>query len=352
MVGSAEQAGGDSRPGDLAIWGYAFGYFACYAPYTALTKAMSKGKLGDAAEGAPSGLEILPITVLASVVGMMLFITAMGWWRYAPRVRLLGLNVPRPGRTTFVSGLCTAGIIATTTLSYTFSGVSIVFVMLLMRGGMLVLAPIVDSIAGRRVRWFSWVALGLTLGALVVAFAEGAGWVLTTTCAIDIGLYLLCYFVRLNYMSRLAKSSDPKANIRYFVEEQIVASPALLIALGIAALIGEGQILGELRAGFTTFWERSVVWHGFLIGLFSQGTGVFGGLILLDRRENSYCVPVNRASSILAGIVATYALMVTCDLRGPSRYELVGAGLIVVAILFLTIAPMREARQRRLRSAG
>jgi hypothetical protein len=197
------------------------------------------------------------------------------------------------------------------------------------------------------VRWFSWVALWLTLGALIVAFAQGAGWALTLACGIDIGLYLAFYFVRLNFMSRLAKSPEVGANIRYFVEEQLVASPALLFALGIGALIGEGAVCSDLRAGFTTFWDRSIWWHSLLIGLFSQGTGIFGGLILLDRRDNSYCVPVNRASSILAGVVATYALMVAFDMRPPSGYELIGATMIIVAILFLTIAPMREARLRR-----
>jgi len=45
--------------------------------------------------------------------------------------------------------VCTAGIIGTTTLAYTFEGVSIVFVMLLMRGGVLLIiaAILVLSIA-------------------------------------------------------------------------------------------------------------------------------------------------------------------------------------------------------------
>ena len=40
-----------------------------------------------------------------------------------------------------------------------------------MRGGMLVLAPIVDAISRRKVKWFSWVALALSLGALLAAAA-------------------------------------------------------------------------------------------------------------------------------------------------------------------------------------
>ena len=49
--------------------------------------------------------------------------------------------------------------------------------MLLMRGGLLVMAPLVDALSGRRVRWFSWVAFLLSLGALFVAFGKDLRWV-------------------------------------------------------------------------------------------------------------------------------------------------------------------------------
>lgn len=40
------------------------------------------------------------------------------------------------------------------------------------------------------------------------------------------------------------------------------------------------------------------------IGVLSQGTGVFGALVLVDGRESAFCAPVNRASSVLAGLVS------------------------------------------------
>ena len=43
-------------------------------------------------------------------------------------------------------------------------------------------------------------------------------------CALDVGIYVLCYFVRLQLMSRRAKSTEPGANVRYFVEEQMAAA--------------------------------------------------------------------------------------------------------------------------------
>ena len=51
-----------------------------------------------------------------------------------------------------ISGVATAVIIGTTTLNYTFVGISILFALLLMRGGVLILAPIVDTLLGRQVR--------------------------------------------------------------------------------------------------------------------------------------------------------------------------------------------------------
>ena len=96
---------------DLAIWGYAFGYFACYAPYSALTKALSQGRL-PGLSGGISGFALLPVTALASLVAMMVFLSAMGWWKFAGRREVLGLRVPFPGRWTFLSGLCSAAIIS------------------------------------------------------------------------------------------------------------------------------------------------------------------------------------------------------------------------------------------------
>ena len=331
------------RLGDYSIWLFAFGYFASYVPYSALTKGVSSGQIGG--EPVP-GVEMLPLSGLASLGGMFVFITAMRWWKYATPLWVGPLRLVRPTRYTLLSGVCTAGVIATTTLAYTFEGVSIVFMMLLMRGGVLILAPLVDSMSGRKVRWFSIVGLVLSINALLVSFLEQkqGGYGLTLVALADIALYLGAYFIRLKYMSKLAKSDDADQRTRYFVEEQMVATPVLIGFLGVCALIGQGEFMLALRDGFTSFYDRPIVFETILIGVFSQGTGIFGGLVLLDKRENTYSVPVNRCSSILAGVVASYAIMLWMGGGGPSTHELMGAFLIVQAILFLTIPLMLAKR--------
>ena len=331
---------------ELSIWFFAFGYFATYAPYSALDKALAEGLMTGTKIHIP-GFELLPATVMATLAGMLAFLGFTGWWRFSEKQTIFGLGIHVPNRWTFLSGLCTATIIMTTTLAYTFQGVSIVFMMLLMRGGVLVIAPMVDALSGRKVRWFSWTALALALSALLVAFSERMSFQLTLLAGLDVGAYLLGYFVRLRFMSHLAKSDSPDATKRYFAEEQMVATPALMLFLALLALWGGSPEAMQVRAGFTSFFDRGVTLAAFAVGLLSLGTGIFGGLILLDRRENTFCVPVNRASSVLAGVVATLALHFAFGSRMPSIFEWTGASLIVGAILVLSLPGVLSVSARR-----
>ena len=317
-----------------------------------MTKAVSSGKLGDTPV---PGVVLLPVSALASLAGMFVFLTAMRWWKYATRWQLGSISLPRPTRWTLLSGICTAGVIATTTLAYTFAGISIVFMMLLMRGGVLILAPIVDRLTGRSVRWYSTVGLVLSINALLVAFLEdkGAGFALTFIALADVVIYLGCYFVRLRFMSRLAKTDDFALRTRFFVEEQMVATPVLVLFLGTLALIDQGTFMHQLRIGFTDFLSSPLVIYGILIGVCSQGTGVFGGLVLLDKRENTFAVPVNRCASVIAGVTATYVGMWFLDGGAPSTHELMGVFLIIQAMIFLAVPEVMAARARaRARSAA
>jgi drug/metabolite transporter (DMT)-like permease len=217
--------------------------------------------------------------------------------------------------------------------------------MLLMRGGVLVIAPIVDALSRRRVQWPSWVALGLSLGAVAVATGPGVDVRVTLAALLDLAVYLMAYFIRLRAMSRLAKSDDASVSIRYFVEEQLVATPSIVLTLVVLALVGEGQVMMDIRQGFTQVFERGRVLEEVGIGLLSQGTGIFGALILLDRRENAFTVPVNRASSILAGVLATAALSVWLGQRPVDPRELLGAGLVMVAMIVLSAPTLWKARK-------
>ncbi len=319
----------------LGIWGLALGYFSFYIPYSAFTKTLSEGVwLGM--DGSVSGFELLPATAIATGITMPLITTMLGWWKYAGRRDILGLSIPCPSFWTFISGISFAVIIATTTLAYTFNGISIVFALLLMRGGVLILAPLLDVTLNRKVRWFSWAALLLSLTALGIALGEVGGYTLSLAAVLNLAAYLGGYMVRLQSMTRFAKSEHQNANKRYFVEEQMVAMIALVSIPLIFAVVGIGDIMMDLRRGFTTFLASNLVGPALLIGFFYACLGIFGTLIYLDRRENTFCIPLNRCSSLLSGIAASFALTFVLGHRPPSSIELIATGLILISILVLS----------------
>lgn len=338
--------GSSSLRKKLAAFGIAalcFGYGATYIPFSMMTKMITRGLFQGMDGVGFSGFEIQPMVAISTALAMYTFLTISGWWKYATHSKILGIRVPRPQWFTFISGVCTAGIIITTILAYTFEGISIVFAMLLMRGGVLVLAPIVDTIVKRRKRkiyWPSWVAALFSLGALVAAFAGKASSAITVIAAIDIALYIFCYFFRFLFMSNRAKSENVEERKRYFAEEQMTANTVLPIAIFIVALFGSQMspesIPGKFWLGFTTFPTQGYLVHAALIGIFSCGIGIFGNLIYLDKRENTFTVPANRSSSILAGVIATYLLAIFWGQKYPSMHQLIGVVLILFAIFFLS----------------
>ena len=323
------------RKYSLGIWWLGLGYYLFYTPYSGLTKGLSNGILPGLVGPVP-GTVLLPVSVMATVVGMLGFITVKKWWRYAGHRELFHVSVPFPRRATFLSGLCIATIMGTTTLAFTFQGISIVLVLVLLRGGVLVIAPVVDAIVSRRVRWFSWAAMWISLLAVTVVLADASNYQLSTGEVVNIAAYLAAYFFRFQLMSRLAKTNDRETTLRYFVEEQMVASPLLLGALATMAVLGSGNEMMGFRFGFTTFLASSAAGWAILVGLCYAGLCVCTTLIFLDCRENTFCVPMHSGSSMLAGLTAAGLLSLSFNQAPPSAAQFVSAGLIVVALLFLS----------------
>ena len=325
----------EKRRYSLAIWALGLGYYISYTPYSGLTKALSNGLLPGA--GSPvKGVVLLPISAIATVVGMFSFITIKGWWKYAGRRELFGYQVPFPRLLTFLSGVCLATIMGTTTLAFSFAGLSIVLVLVLLRGGTLIIAPVVDRIVGRRVRWFSWTAMFVSLAAVLMAFSDASSYTLTLAAVIDVAAYLAAYFFKFQFMSRLAKTDETSATRRYFVEEQMVASPLLVVVLAVLAWIGYGDVMLGFRTGLTTFVTTPAAFYAALVGFSYAALCICTTLIFLDRRENTFCVPMHCGSSMLSGFTATAILAVLYNQSGPTTSQNVSAGFLVIALAFLS----------------
>lgn len=319
----------------VSIWGLALGYFAFYVPYSALTKALSKGLIPGAE--AVSGFEMLPAVVIGTNLVLLTVITAMGWWKYAGRRSVLGMKIPfATNKWTIFSGIGTAFIILTTTLAYSFEGISIVFAALLMRGGVLVMSPVIDTFFKRKVHWYSWIALGLSLVALFVLFAEKGGFMLTLLAAVNIGLYLSGYIFRLQFMTRIAKSSGRETNYRFFIEEMLVAMVAIMVLPVLFPLIGYGNGIADLANGWAVFARPATLLPALLIGGLYGCLYLFGTRIYLNHRENTFCIPINRCASLLAGVAASFLLTMLTPGTFLTTTQLISASILFVAILFLS----------------
>lgn len=320
---------------NLEIWALGLGYYLSYTPYSALTKGLSNG-LFSSTHGPVKGPVLLPISAIFTVIGMFAFITLSGWWKYAGRREFFGRQIPFPRRLTFLSGVCMATIMGTTTLAFTFGGLGIVLVLVLLRAGTLIIAPIVDNIVGRRVRWFSWTAMIVSLSAVLLALSDASSYTLTIAAIVDVAAYLAAYFFKLQFMTRLAKTDDREASRRYLVEEQMVASPLFVVVLVVLACIGYGDVMLGFRTGLTTFVTTPGAVFAAFVGLSYAALCVCTSLIFLDRRENTFCMPMHCGSSMLAGFTASVILAFAFGDKMPTAAQNVSAGFLIVALGFLS----------------
>jgi protein-tyrosine-phosphatase len=323
----------------------AIGYLLCYVPFAALAKALSSGLLPglDAEVG---GLVLLPAASLGVLAGTVLFLGLNGWWRYVG-LRELGGRMRRfPSSQMILAGLFMSVIVATTILNFTFVGVSILLMLLMMRAGTLSLAPLVDLARGRRVRAYSWVALGLSLAAIAVALAAVDAYVLTLGAVLSLAGYLIGYTARFQIMSRVAKTGDEQVDRRYLAEEQIASAVALVALCALFALVGAGPQMQALREGFTGFLLTPEALLAVGIGLCYSSLYVFGTLIYLDAREYTWSVPVNRASSVFAVLGASYALSWLFGVEPPATAVLAATAFVLLAVAALSYPQLRRLVRR------
>jgi hypothetical protein len=313
-------------------------YFAAYVPYAVLTRWLATVTFVPL--GRPlTGLEVLPAATLLSGVATLVFAWASGWYRDAHQVRAWGVEWPVPTRWTLLSGIGTALLLFTVPLSFTFKGVSIPFMQLLMRGDVLLIAPLVDLLFGRKVRFFSWIALLLVAAGLLLTIRARGGLYLPPLAIMTVVLYTLGYFVRLAVMTKTAKRDDSRSTKGYFVEEKMVAIPFAVLALALISVSGIGTQKGELEFGFVGIWSSGQVGYVSVLAVLLVALSIFAVLILLDKRENTFCVPLERSASILAGIAAAFILAQMRLGPLPTAAETAGAALLILAIVLLSVGP-------------
>lgn len=339
----------------LASWDIVFfsiGVFCCYIPQYILTRMASKGLFASFEGMIFSSFEILPFYALGNIIANLLFFTFSGWWREIPFTKKFGLALPKIRWYIVVSGMCTIGQVFTAIWAYSFTGISIVFAALLMKGGVLCLAPIVDLLAKKRKRkiyWPSWIAGGLSLFALIIASSGKASSTITTICIIDIALYLFVHAIKLTIMSRWAKSRDTTERRQYIIEEQIVITIGLNMTLAAMGLVGSGtesgSVFNQVWKGYAYLPSIGFIFQPLFIGISACGLGICQSLLYLDRRENTFCAAAIQSSGILSGAFVTILLSRFYSQPAIETNKIISVIIVISAIIFLAYRGIVEKRR-------
>lgn len=306
-----------------------FGYLFCYIPFCHLSNTT----------GLPP-LSILPISSLSCLLTMLVVTGLCGWWRHlrfwTAHERVDNLYCPsgcfdcKAKVTTWQfhpavwSAIFSVPILLGVPVSYALPGASTMFLMgVLMKSGSLSTAPVADAWNGEEIRRSSWIAMVLCVAAILTACFGGGKWQLSGA-----GLAILLLYVG-GYLGRLRKMRGQKGSMQFFVTEHMLQPLAAFVVVCIAALFSQ-----DIRAGFGLY-RRWDLWG---VGIFSQGVGLFGGWMLLYKRESSFSMPLNRAGAVIANLVANLAAH-----KVPAGSQLGAGALVLAAIAALAIGDKEKA---------
>lgn len=278
------------------------GYVLCYGPFTHFSNST----------GLKSPLSILPVSSAACMITMFAVTGLFGWWRYLRVTTKEGKTHPAVW-----SSLFSIPILLGTPMSYAIPNVSTLTMGLTMKSGSLATAPVADYWNKEPIKRSSWLALGLCGLALLFSCFGISFWY--------IGIFggALCISYILGYLGRLRKMAGQKGSMDFFVVEHMLQPIFAFLVVCVAAFF-----VPDIRAGFHLF-DRIDLW---LIGIFSQGVGLFGGWMLLYKRESSFSMPLNRIGAVIANIGAN--LFVGYHIHWTHWVGVVLVGLAVIVLAY------------------
>ena len=319
-------------------WSVLF-FFLSYTPYAVTVKVLIH--LDEPSLGRPmTGLEFLPFTLVVSSIFLLGFVWFTGWWRIVPHRFVGGLPIFKIRPWMWFGSIGATMLLICVPLTYTFKDVSIPLIHLLMRGDVLIIAPIIDMLFGRRVGWYSWVAIGIVGFGLVLNFMERSIGSLPIGVFIIMIIYTIGFLMRLAAMTKIAKNDDVNSMKLFFVEERLVSIPMTLGLLGLYAWLSNSIEAQQLAWGFTSVWTSSLLPQLMILAVCLVLITFLTVMILADKHENSYCVPLERSAAVLAGLAASWILYQFFGQRPISNEEIYGALLLIGAIVILAIGPM------------
>ncbi len=339
-------------------------YFFAYVGTGIFPKVFTKGLFGI---HKISDMANLHYSDIGSVATCLLLLFLLGWHkepRNFPDARVGSARVPWLVYLA-ISGLCTAIIIPTTTLMYSF-GVSVMLAMVVMRGCVIIVSRLVDALhirAGilqKKVTLEENLAVVFAIGAVLVGLLrpphkgeDPFSLFHSAPAMVTLGLYVAAYFVRL-YIMNWYKRTPQSNNAAYTWCEQAFAAGTL--ALVTAAVIFSGshdeRALELANAAKLENFNGPAILGGIPFGLAAIPSVL---LFMYKGRSATFTGLVNRLTSLIAGTTSTLILAalfaghwITVKMDWPDWIDGVAFGCILAAIECLRRG---EKKQRALAPA-
>jgi hypothetical protein len=341
------------------------GYFVFYV----ITGYTVKYFRGSESAGLPgmAGFEFLAYSTLGGVLIATGVVIALRWWRLQsphPPVRIGRLSFPREWLYIVPSGICTAVIVPATTLLYSIEGVSVMVAMVIMRGCVIVISRIVDTvqiaqgILRKKVYWQENVAVVFAIAAVVMMVwgppDPGKKSLSESTLAMAVlWSYVIAYAIRI-YIMNFYKNTRGKGvkqdNRPFFGIEQLSVFVTLVLVAIILyhspGLFGwEAQQISDFREAIDRPHDQ---WVGATFAGMAFGVVAFFSvfIFLFKGRTATFVGLVNRLTSLVAGTVSTLLFAWIIDpSRFPGPKSWYALGSIRLAVWFLSLAERRRTAE-------
>ncbi len=317
------------------------GYFVSYLA----TGVMVKWFTDPSREGHLSQLDFLIQNTAGSSLMVLSTVVLIGWFGVAKEHLFSQRAWP-----VWVSGLCTAVIIPSTTFMYLLP-ISVMVAMVIMRGSVIVISRMVDlilirkGVLKRQVTWEEELAVIfalLAVGTQLFGIRDGSfAFIRNSTALTILGLYLAAYSIRI-YIMNIYKNDGVALRLEnrsFFTIEQFGSVIAMLLGASIFVITSTAEMRTRLSGPQLL---------PMLSGLPYAGVAFFSVFIFMFRgRTATFAGVLNRLISLSAGTVSTLILAWLFGFPSPSTKDWVSFFWVVVATGLLAASELRGLEQRK-----
>ena len=317
-----------------------------------------------------NGMEYLLYSTASSTLLATSVVLFLKWYRMESvrRINLGKISFPSEFLYIIPSGICTAIIIPTTTLMYSFGAISVMVAMVIMRGAVIVIGRIVDAIQIRqgilhkKVYKEENIAIVFALLAISIKVLSSSGNgkanpFTSLPVMIIFGSYIIAYAIRI-YIMNYYKNTRPKNNKvnnnkSFFAVEQITSTTTLyLVTIILLTIVKTTGWSGERITPFANSFFHPIAGWWYWAMIFGTAFGVvafFSVFIFMFRgRTATFAGLVNRLTSLIAGTVSTLIFWLAFGGKKPVIVDWISLIFILTAVSFIAVAEKKRSRELEL----